>query len=253
MSSSLGIYYFMIGDFKTHKEIGNITDNSNDNYSITDYNSVLSNSKELFLKSSEEKIKNKKNLFTIENFKIYFTLKNNGTFYLTCIKNDKSNDKELEKKKEKLIFDLIDDIDNQNIKKLVNKNGELTNVGKQNLKFTIEKKEKELNEEKEDFSSDDLFQRSNSDSSINKISFLNTQLNDIKQDVKLSVKNMINNVNDMREIDSKSSQIKDTSFKFQKDAADLERKMKCRKYFMQIAFYSLIAIPVIYVLYKIFK
>jgi len=225
----------MIGDFNTHKEIGNIVDNSNNNYTINDYNSVISTSKELFLKSSEENIKNKKNLFTIDNFNIYFTLKNNGTFYLACIKNEESNDKELEKKKEKLIFDLIDDIDNQNIKKLVNKNGELTNVGKQNLKFTIEKKERELNEEKEEYSSD-ILHRSNSDSSINKISFLNTQLIDIKKDVKLSVKNIINNVNDMREIDTKSAQIKDTSFKFQQDAANLERKMKCRKYLMKSIF-----------------
>lgn len=252
-SPSLGLYYFMIGDFNTHKEIGNIADNSNDNYSINDYNEVLSNSKELFLKSAEDKIKNKRNLFTIENFKIYFTLKNNGTFYLACIKKDESKDNELEKKKEKLIFDLIDDIDNQNIKKLVNKNGELTNVGKQNLKFSIEKKERELIEEKEEDFSSDFLQRSNSDSSINKISFLNNQLNDIKQDVKLSVKNMINNVNDMKEIDTKSAQIKDTSFKYQQDAANLERKMKCRKNLMKIVFYSILAIPVIYVLYKIFK
>ncbi len=250
-SPSLNLYYFMIGDFNTHKEIGNIVDNSNNNYTINDYNSVISTSKELFLKSSEENIKNKKNLFTIDNFNIYFTLKNNGTFYLACIKNEESNDKELEKKKEKLIFDLIDDIDNQNIKKLVNKNGELTNVGKQNLKFTIEKKERELAEEKEDLVSD-LFQRSNSDSSINKISFLNTQINDIQKDVKLSVKNMLNNVNDMREIDTKSAHIKDTSFKFQQDALNLERKLRCRKYLMKFVFYSLLSLPVLYILYKIF-
>jgi hypothetical protein len=249
---SLDLYYFMIGDFNSQKEIGSITDNSKDNYSINDYNSVISNSKELFTKSSEEKIKNKKNLFTTKNFKIYFTLKNNGTFYLACIRNDESSDKELNKKKEKLIFDLIEDIDNQNIKKLVNKNGELTNVGKQNLKFTIEKKEKELNEEKEDFSSD-ILHRSNSDSSINKISFLNTQLNDIKQDVKLSVKNMINNVSEMQEIDSKSAQIKDTSYKFQQDAANLEGKLKCRKYLMKSIFYGLLSLPVLYILYRIFK
>ena len=251
-SISLGIYYFMIGDFNTHKEIGSITDNSNDNYSINDYNSVLSNSKEVFLHSSEEEIKNKKNLLSTENFKMYFTLKNNGTFYLTCIKNNELDDKTLNKKKEKIIFDLIDDIDNQNIKKLVNKNGELTNVGKQNLKFAIDKKERELNEEKEGFSFDN-YERSDSDSSINKITFLNSQLNDIKKDVKLSVKNMISNVNDMKEIDTKSAQIKDTSFKFQQDAATLERRLKCRKYLMKTVFYSLIAIPILYVLYKILK
>ena len=251
-SPSLDLYYFMIGDFNTHKEIGNITDNSNDNYSINDYNSVLSNSKEIFLHSSEDKIKNQRNLLTIEKFKIYFTLKNNGTFYLACIKNDESCDKILEKKKEKIIFDLIDDVDNQNIKKLINKNGELTNVGKQNLKFTIEKKEKELIEEKDNLTSNFL-DSSDNDPSINKITFLNTQLNDIQKDVKLSVKNMISNVNEMREIDSKSAQIKDTSYKFQQDAAYLERSLRCRKYLMKTIFFSLLGIPVIYVLYKIFK
>ena len=125
-------------------------------------------------------------------------------------------------------------------------------MGKQNLKFTIEKKEKELFEEKENFNSD-ILKRSNSDQSINKITFLNNQLNDIQKDMKLSVKNMISNVNEMKELDFKSAQIKDTSSKFQQDAANLERKLRCRKNLMKITFFSLLGIPVIYVLYKIFK
>ena len=250
-SPSLGLYYFMIGDFQTHKEIGTLTDNSINSLDIKDHNTVLSNSKEIFNNSSEEKIKNKKNLIQIEKFKMLFTLKNNGTFYLACIINNEKDEKNIEEKKQKLIFDLIDDVDNQNIRKLVNKNGELTNVGKQNLRFTIDKKERELNEEKGDFTPD-LFERSNSDPSINKISFLNTQINDIQKDVKLSVKSMLNNVNDMQEIDRKSEQIKDTSYKFKQDAANLERKLRCRKYMMKSIFYGLLSLPVLFVLYKIF-
>ena len=250
-SPSLGLYYFMIGDFQTHKEIGTLTDNSINSLDIKDHNTVLSNSKEIFNNSSEEKIKNKKNLIQIEKFKMLFTLKNNGTFYLACIIIDEKDEKNIEEKKQKLIFDLIDDVDNQNIRKLVNKNGELTNVGKQNLRFTIDKKERELNEEKGDFTSD-LFERSNSDPSINKISFLNTQINDIQKDVKLSVKSMLNNVNDMQEIDRKSEQIKDTSYKFKQDSANLERKLRCRKYMMKSIFYGLLSLPVLFVLYKIF-
>lgn len=246
---SLGLYYFMIGDFSSHKEIGSITDNSDDKYSIDDYNSVIMKSKEIFVKSSEEDIKNKKNLFSIEKFQIYFTLKNNGTFYLACIKIIESDDEKMKKKKEKLIFDLIDDVDYQNVKKLVTKNGELTNVGKQNLKFTIEKKEKELVEETDN--SHDL-ENNKSESSINKISFLNNQINDIQKDVKLSMKNIINNVNDMKEIDLKSTQIKDTSFKFQQDATDMERKMRCRKYLMKFIFFSIFGIPFLYIIYRIF-
>ena len=250
-STSLGLYYFMIGDFQIHKEIGSLTDNSITSIDIKDHNTVITQSKEIFLNSSEEKIKNKKNLIQIEKFKMLFTVKNNGTFYLACIIHNDKDEKNLEEKKQKLIFDLIDDVDNQNIRKLVNKNGELTNVGKQNLRFTIDKKERELNEEKGDFTSE-LFERSNSDPSINKISFLNTQINDIQKDVKLSVKSMLNNVNDMQEIDRKSEQIKDSSYKFKQDAANLERKLKCRKYLMKSFFYGILSLPVLFVLYKIF-
>ena len=252
-SPSLGLYYFMIGDFQTHKEIGSLTDNSISSIDIKDHNIVISKSKEIFLNSSEEEIKNKKNLIQIDKFKMLFTLKNNGTFYLACLlHNNEKEEKHLEKKKQKLIFDLIDDVDNQSIKKLVNKNGELTNVGKQNLRFTIDKKERELNEEKGDSDTTDLLERSNSDPGINKISFLNTQINDIQKDVKLSVRNMLNNVNDMREIDSKSEQIKDTSYKFKQDAANLERKLRCRKYLMKFISYGLLSLPVLFILYKIF-
>ena len=243
----------MIGDFQTHKEIGSLTDNSISSIDIKDHNTVISKSKEIFLNSSEEEIKNKKNLIQIDKFKMLFTLKNNGTFYLACLlHNNEKEEKHLEKKKQKLIFDLIDDVDNQSIKKLVNKNGELTNVGKQNLRFTIDKKERELKEEKGDSDTTDLLERSNSDPGINKISFLNTQINDIQKDVKLSVRNMLNNVNDMREIDSKSEQIKDTSYKFKQDAANLERKLRCRKYLMKFISYGLLSLPVLFILYKIF-
>ena len=69
----------MIGDFQSHKEIGSLTDNSITSIDIKDHNTVITQSKEIFLNSSEEKIKNKKNLIQIEKFKMLFTLKNNGT------------------------------------------------------------------------------------------------------------------------------------------------------------------------------
>ena len=74
-----------------------------------------------------------------------------------------------------------------------------------------------------------------------------------KKMLKSRKKNMLNNVNDMREIDNKSAQIKDTSYKFQQDAANLERKLKCRKYLMKGIFYGLLSLPVLYILYRIFK
>ena len=71
--------------------------------------------------------------------------------------------------------------------------------------------------------------------------------------MKENVKNMMNNMQDMNEIEGKSVSIKDTSFQFQKDAKSLENKMKkaaCRnKVLLCVALSALLAI-VIYVLMK---
>ena len=47
-----------------------------------------------------------------------------------------------------------------------------------------------------------------------------------KNNMKQNVKNMINNMQDMNEIEGKSVSIKDTSFQFQKDSRELEKKMR---------------------------
>ena len=59
-----------------------------------------------------------------------------------------------------------------------------------------------------------------------KINVINSHINDVKNNMKENVKNMMNNMTDMSGIESKSVSIKDTSFNFQKDAKDLENKMK---------------------------
>ena len=41
--------------------------------------------------------------------------------------------------KDESIFELIEEIDNQGIKSNIDKSGKLNNIGKQNLKFSVEK------------------------------------------------------------------------------------------------------------------
>ena len=124
----------------------------------------------------------------------------------------------------------MEDIDYQGIKKLVDRNGELTNVGKQNLKFSIEKYT-ESNKTKLSSNSNNngLFENminSNEKEKPNKISMVTSQINEIKNDVKSSLNNMITNISEMQELDSKSLKIKEQSYKFQKDSLNLERKLK---------------------------
>ena len=127
------IYYFLIANQVTGKEIGTFLDNSDNRNNINDFNQIISKSKEL-LHSNNTLLKGKRNKYTLEFHNIYYMITASDTFYLAAVRKNS-----LYCKQENLIFELMEDIDYQGIKKLVDRNGELTNVGKQNLKFSIEK------------------------------------------------------------------------------------------------------------------
>ena len=57
--NSTSIYYFLIANQETQKEIGNFLDNSDTNNNINDFNNIVLKSREL-LKSDNSSIKGKK-------------------------------------------------------------------------------------------------------------------------------------------------------------------------------------------------
>ena len=139
------------------------------------------------------------------------------------------------------MFEFFEDIEHQGIKKLVDKNGNLSRVGNQNLKFIIEQNNSKMKEQNND-------EGDNKDN--NKIDILNNQINDINNDVKNSVKNMIVSVNEMKDLDNKSSEIKNISYKFQQESYDVERKMRNKNLIIKIAF-GLLALIGIYIAVKL--
>ena len=82
MSSSTSVYYFMMGNYYSHKEIGTYVDNSKDN---KDFANIKFTCDDIFRHSSEEQSKNKKNKVEIEKYTIYYTFTNSGIFYLAVI------------------------------------------------------------------------------------------------------------------------------------------------------------------------
>ena len=213
------IYYFLIANNITKKEIGNFVDNSDNLNNINDFNNIVSHSKDLLYKIDNSN-KNKKNRMNLENHNIYYIVTNSDTFYLAAVRKNS-----LYCKQENLIFELIEDIDHQGIKKLVDKNGELTNVGRQNLKFSIEKYQ-EINKNKLFDSKETTYGNDILTQQPSKISILNENIKEIRSDMKMSVQNIITNVNEMQDLDNKSSRIKDSSYKFIQESANLERKLK---------------------------
>ena len=218
------IYYFLIANQINGKEIGTFLDNSDTRNNINDFNQIIAASKDL-LHSNNSSLKGKKNKYTLEFHNIYYMITPSDTFYLAAVRKNS-----LYCKQENLIFELMEDIDHQGIKKLVDKNGELTNVGKQNLKFSIEKYTESNKSKLTSFNNNnELFENTsnpNENNKPNKITMVTSQINEIKKDVKSSLKNMITNISDMEELDSKSLKIKEQSFKFQQDSLNLERKLK---------------------------
>jgi hypothetical protein len=214
--NTTSIYYFLIANQDTQKEIGNFLDNSDINNNINDFNDIVLKSREL-LKSDNSSIKGKKNKLSLENHNIYYMITNSDYFYLAAVRKNSQYCK-----KENLIFELMEDIDHQGIKKLVDKNGELTNVGKQNLKFSIEKyQESNLSKLTNKNSLFDLILHSNEEQSI-KNNFGNSQLNKSKNDVK---SNQNNNIGENQGL-NKNSKRKDRKIKIRKTTFNIIEQIK---------------------------
>ena len=249
MLSSYSVYYFMMGNIKSHKEIGTYIINNKD---INNFDNIKFTCDDIFLHCSEDQSKNSKNKKEIDKYTIFYTLNNSGIFYLAVIiKNS------LYSQNENLVYELFEDIENSGIKKLVDKNGELSLIGKQNLKFCIEQDQEENirknnNSTNTNSSYDDYFQdKKGKDAS--KLSLLNNEINDIQNNVKESMKNIISNVNEMQDLDEKSLKIKNISSQFKKESSILERKVRYRKILYRIMAISIILIILIIILYFIFK
>ena len=150
-----------------------------------------------------------------KSIEIYYLSTNNGTLYLTFLELNDQNSKLF---KDNFIYEFLENIESQNLKKLVDDDNKLSKAGQQNLKIAIENYHNTFHLGNETLIDEDPQSQ--------KISVINNHINDVKNNMKQNVKNMINNMNDMNEIEGKSVSIKDTSFQFQKDSKELENKMK---------------------------
>jgi len=236
----------MMGNCQTHKEIGSFLDNNMDN---SNFENIKFTCDDIFKNSSEEKSKTKKNKVEKEKYIIFYTFTNSDIFYLAVIAKNS-----LYSQNENLVYELFEDVENRGIKKLVGKNGVLTNVGKQNLKFIIEQ-DQEANRKPKDNKNSSIadYFRGSKEKDTSKLSLLSNEITNIQENVKESVKNIINNVTEMQDLDDKSAKIKDVSFQFQKDSSMLERKVRFRKILHRAMIICVVTMIIIMIFYFIFK
>ena len=178
---------------------------------------------------------------------VYYSLINKGILYIVFVEVLSIY---LELFKEDSIFELIEHIDNQGIKLNTDNTGKLSNVGKQNLKFAVEKYQNTFFSRNDVRASPSLIEEAPHD---NKIAVINEQIKGISNDMKNNVKNMITNINDMNEIEGKSVSIKDASFQFRRNSLALERKMKCNVFKNRIILILVVVFLLVIIIYFIAK
>jgi len=218
----MSILYICIVDQNKKSIIGSYNPIEIENSSLK--NQIENKIRELMNKIKVENAPEKdvSNFQTLSDKKIdiYYNLLNKGILYIVFVEILSIY---LENFKEETIFDLIEQLETQGIKLNVDKYGKLTNVGKQNLKFSVEKYQNTFFAKKELINNPSLIEEAPQD---NKIAVINEQIRGVSNDMKNNVKNMITNIQDINEIENKSVAIKDTSFKFRRDSLALEKKMK---------------------------
>ena len=234
MSNNL-IYYFLIANYNTKKEIGEYYEESEENN--INLSKIKSSAKEIVL--SNDKKKEKTNKIAFQEYNFYYKITNLDILYLAVVKKNI-------KYKENLIFELIEDIDHQGIKKLVDKNGELTIVGKQNLKFSIEnyqefKKKKESKIFVNSFF-EPMIPNENEEEDNNQL--INEDNITSKNNIVENVKNMIINIKNKENSSNNNYQI-------QKSDNEIQLNLRCQSIRNKIIILFLF-IGLIYAFYRLF-
>jgi hypothetical protein len=213
----------MLGNYFYHKEIGYyINESIPDKYSQSDLNEIISKTKIIFENIDNNNLKvNTKYKETSKNFIIFYILINSDTFYLSAVTKDFES-----QFREEEIFELFSDIESQKIKKLTDKNGELSKIGKQNLKFCIEQSYQRIN--KESNSLLNFFNnKSDNNDNLSNISLLSTHINESQNDGKEERKTFLENEKGIEnEKNEKTDKLK---IELNDDELVLQKKIKCRK------------------------
>ena len=218
MSLSNQIIYFVLGDYNTKTEFGHylIEDSS---ISEGDKNYIVSHSMDK-IKTFSEKDINSKDYMILDNnhYCLFYFITASGIFYLSI-----SSIQSIYMDKNNLMYELFEDIENQNLKKFVDpETGNLNKVGLQNLKFSIDQHNIKMKGQNIEGNKDN-----------NNINMSNSQINDINIETKDNVKNVSVNLNEVEILNNTNSNIRNSSQIPQYTSFDFERRMR-RNFYVKI-------------------
>ena len=182
------IKYFLIGNSSTNKIIVEFTSVNAQVKSKKEINQIFNK----LCKSKNKKL-NERNKITSKEENYYFTFLEQNLIYILLSNNTYP---------ERLIFELIHKVNNDNIPSMINdETKELTPSGRQELKQII-----------------DFYQDPKNANSISKIQ---SDVDSIKVDMKKSINKMVDSVDNVNELKEKSDNLKFETNEYQKNADEI--------------------------------
>ena len=184
------IKYLLIGDSATAKIITEFTSGNASSKTKKEINQIFSK-----LCKTPNKKYDERNKITSKNVNYFFTFCRPDLIYLVLVNNAYP---------ERLVFQLIGKINEDNIPTMVNdETRELNPNGRQALKALVDKFQDPKN--------------------VNKISELQSDVDSIKVDMKKNINKMVENVDDVNELQNKSEALRSSTAEYQKNSVEVRK------------------------------
>ena len=184
------IKYLLIGDSSTSKIITEFSSGNSSQKQKKEINQIFSK-----LCKTPNKKYDERNKITSKNVNYFFTFCRPELIYLLLVNNTYP---------ERLVFQLISKINEDNIPTMVNdETRELNPNGRQALKALVDKFQDPKN--------------------VNKISELQSDVDSIKVDMKKNINKMVENVDDVQELQGKSDALRNSTAEYQKNAVEIKQ------------------------------
>ena len=184
------IKYLLIGDSATAKIITEFTSGNASAKTKKEINQIFSK-----LCKTPNKKYDERNKITSKNVNYFFTFCRPDLIYLVLVNNAYP---------ERLVFQLIGKINEDNIPTMVNdETRELNPNGRQALKALVDKFQDPKN--------------------VNKISELQSDVDSIKVDMKKNINKMVENVDDVNELQNKSEALRSSTAEYQKNSVEVRK------------------------------
>jgi hypothetical protein len=188
------VKYIFIGDSKTLKKVGDYPPSNIKEEWKKDIVPIF----ERYCQSTVDKRPHERSRIVGSDGNYYFTLSPQGIFYLVLADSSFP---------ERHVFELIEQVQRENVTLMLDNKGELSKIGTNSLKILF-----------------DRYENQNS----NKVAQVQADINDVKIEMKTNIQKVIQNVENTKQMETQAIRIKDNAAIFKQEANALKKETCCQ-------------------------